>query len=134
MLSVQKVLKKSHYRRKIHIPWNVKNFIWKNFDGFSPNWQQSLIFIFLYQEQVFFYNIFKIYWFFNWRITALQNFVVSCHTSTWISHRDTYMPSLLNPAPISLPITPPRLTQSPCLSFLSQTANSCRPSLLHKVM
>ena len=32
---------------------------------------------------------------FNWRITVLQNFVF-CQTSTWISHRYTYIPSLLN--------------------------------------
>ena len=27
------------------------------------------------------------FYFFNWRIIALQNFVVFCQTSTWISHR-----------------------------------------------
>ena len=35
--------------------------------------------------------------FFYWRIIALQNFVVFCQTSTWISHRYTYVLSLLNP-------------------------------------
>ena len=32
-----------------------------------------------------------IYLFFNWSITALQNFVVFCQTSTWINHRYTYV-------------------------------------------
>ena len=32
------------------------------------------------------------------------------------------------------PSYPSRLTQNPCLSFLSHTANSCRPSILHMVM
>ena len=41
-------------------------------------------------------------YFFNWRIIALQNFVVFCQTSTWISHRYTYVPFLLNLPPISL--------------------------------
>ena len=41
------------------------------------------------------------YFFLNWRIIALQNFVVFCQTSTWISHRYTYIPSLLNLPPIS---------------------------------
>ena len=41
--------------------------------------------------------------FFNWRITALQNFVVFCQTSIWICHKYTYVPSLLNLLPISLP-------------------------------
>ena len=40
---------------------------------------------------------------FNRRKTALQNFVVFCQTSTRISHRYTYVPSLLNLPPISLP-------------------------------
>jgi len=43
--------------------------------------------------------------FFNWRIIGLQNFVL-CQTSTWISHRYTYIPSLLNFPPISLPMHP----------------------------
>ena len=43
---------------------------------------------------------------FYWRIIALQNFAVFCQTSTWISHRYTYLPSLLNLPPIPLP-TPP---------------------------
>ena len=41
----------------------------------------------------------KIYLFFNWRIIALQNFVVFCQISTWISHRYPYVPSLLNLSP-----------------------------------
>ena len=44
--------------------------------------------------------------FFYWRIITLQNFVVFCQTSTRISHRYTYIPSLLNLPPISLPISP----------------------------
>ena len=44
--------------------------------------------------------------FFNWRIIALQNFVVFCQTSTWISHKYTYIPSLLKLPPISHPILP----------------------------
>ena len=71
--------------------------------------------------------------FFYWRIIALQNFVVFCQTSTWISHRYTYISSFLN-LPISLPIHPSRLIQSPYLSFLSHTANSRWLSVLHMVM
>ena len=43
---------------------------------------------------------------FYWRIIVLQNFVVYCQTSTWISHRYTYIPSILNLTPISHPISP----------------------------
>ena len=49
--------------------------------------------------------------FFNWRIIALQYCVGSCHTPTWISHRYTYVPSLLNLPPPSLS-HPSRLSQS----------------------
>ena len=41
--------------------------------------------------------------FFNWRIIALQNHVGFCQTSTWISHRYIYIPSLLNLPPIPPP-------------------------------
>ena len=43
---------------------------------------------------------------FNWKITALQYCVGFCQKSTWISHRYTYVPSLLNLPPTSLPIPP----------------------------
>ena len=43
---------------------------------------------------------------FNWRIIALQCCAGFCHTSTWISHRYTYVPSLLNLLPTSLSIPP----------------------------
>ena len=36
---------------------------------------------------------------FNWKIIALQNFVVFCHTSTRISHRYTHVSSLPSPSP-----------------------------------
>ena len=41
----------------------------------------------------------KIYLFFNWRIIALQNFVVFCQTSTWICH--------------SIPVPPPSWSSLP---------------------
>ena len=34
--------------------------------------------------------------YFYWRIVVLQNFAVFCQTSTWISHRHTYIPSFLS--------------------------------------
>ena len=70
---------------------------------------------------------------FNWRIIALQNFVVSSQnfvvTSTRISHRYTHVPSFPCPSPSH----PSRLSQSPCLSCLSHTANSRWLSVLHKL-
>ena len=46
-------------------------------------------------------------WFiFNWRIIALQYCVGFCHTSAWISHRYTHVPSLLNLPPTSHTIPP----------------------------
>ena len=43
-----------------------------------------------------------LFFFFNWRIIAVQNFVL-CHTSTWISHGYTYIPSLWNLPSVSIP-------------------------------
>ena len=45
-----------------------------------------------------------------------------------------YLYPLLSETPISLPIPPSRLIQSPSLSFLSHTANSCWLSILHMVI
>ena len=43
---------------------------------------------------------------FNWRIIALQYCIGFCHTSTWIRHRYTHIPALLNLPPSSHPIPP----------------------------
>ena len=49
---------------------------------------------------------------------------LSPSTATTEARAPTYIPSLLNFPPISLPIPPSRLIQSPCSSFLSHTAHS----------
>ena len=71
---------------------------------------------------------------FNWRIIALQNFVVFCHTSTRISHRYMHVTSFPNLPFIPISIPPFSLSQSPCLSSLSHIANSCWLSILHMVL
>ena len=43
---------------------------------------------------------------FNWNIIALQCCIDSCHISAWISHRYTYVLSLLNLLPTSYPLPP----------------------------
>ena len=58
-----------------------------------------------------------IIWILLWRIIALQNFVFFCQTSTWISQRYTYVPSLLNLLPSPFPSNLSRLIQSLCLSL-----------------
>ena len=86
--------------------------------------------------------------FFNWRIIYLQNFVISCQMATWISHRYIYIytyiyiyiyyiyiiPPFWASLPSPSPSHPSRLIQSPCLSFLSHTANSHWLSTLHMVI
>ena len=76
---------------------------------------------------------------FNWRIITFQYHVGFCHTSTWIVHRYTYAPSLLNSLP---PLShPSKLSQSIGLSSLSHRANwlssfkygNVHVSLLHSV-
>ena len=51
--------------------------------------------------QLFFFNFFNIYLFFNWRIIALRNCVGFCQMLTWISHSYTYVPCLLSLPPTS---------------------------------
>ena len=93
-------------------PWGCK----KSDVTEQPNWteqQQNLTQMdrslwFILTDPVFFLSpthfIFKILFIFNWRIIALQYHVGFCHTTTWISHRYTYVPSLLSLPPTSLPI------------------------------
>ena len=58
---------------------------------------------------------------FNWRIITLQYCVGFWDTSTWVSHRYTYVLSLLNLPPS--PPHPSRFLQSPSVSSLNHTAN-----------
>ena len=50
------------------------------------------------------FSFFKNLFIFYWRLIALQNFAIFSQTSTWISHGYTYISSLVNIPPISLPI------------------------------
>ena len=82
-----------------------------------------------YWGKQFFFNLF-----FYWRIIALQNFVVFYQTSNRISHKYTYIPSLLNLPPISLPISTLQVDTEPLFEFLDHTANSHWVSILNMTM
>ena len=65
-------------------------------------------------------------------IIDLQNFAVFCQTSTWLSHRYTYIPSLLKFLLISLPIPPILVDTEPLFEFpdallLNYLAQWCFP-------
>ena len=66
---------------------------------------------------IFFSFFFLINSFFNRRIIALQNFIGFCQASTWISHRYTYITSLLNFPPISLLIPHLQVDREPLFRF-----------------
>ena len=53
----------------------------------------------------------------NWRIITLQYCDSLCHTSTWIGHRYTSVPSLLNTRLQPSPPAPSRLSQSTSSGF-----------------
>ena len=63
------------------------------------------------------FNLFKKLFTFNWRIIALQYCVGFCHISAWISHRYTYVPSLLKTSLCLPPIRNSRLLQSTWLEL-----------------
>ena len=58
----------------------------------------------------------------NWRIVAFPRCTGFCHLSPWISHRYSYVLSLLNFPPTFTPFHPSRLSQSSKLSSLHHTA------------
>ena len=69
----------------------------------SPEWKTHHIFFLSKHspwDSIFFKSLF-----FDWRIIALQYCVGFCHTATWISHKYTYVPSLLNPFSSPSPFT-----------------------------
>ena len=78
-------------------------FLWAFADTVHQNEKLIISFSFLniLPEIQFFKNPF----FFDWRIIALQYYVGFCHTATWISHKYTYVPSLLNPFSSPSPFT-----------------------------
>ena len=86
---------------------------------------------------LFFFFVFFFLFIFNQRIIALQYCVGICHTTTWVSHKYTHVPSLLNllppppPHPTSSPSHPSRLSRSTKLGFLCYTAASHCLSVLH---
>ena len=70
-----------------------------------------------FHGEFFFFFFFLPLYFFNWRIIALQNFVIFCHISTRISHRYAHVPSLPNLPPICLPILPFQIITEPLFEF-----------------
>ena len=73
----------------------------------------------------FFLNCPFFFLFFYWGKIALQYFIDLYQTSTWISHRYTYVPSFLNPpSPSSNPSHFSKLSQISELSSLYYTANT----------
>ena len=54
---------------------------------------------------------------FNWKIIALQCYVGFCYTSVWISHKQTYVPSLLSFLPPPTTSHPFRSSQSTRFQF-----------------
>ena len=69
---------------------------------------------------------------FNWKIISLQ-YCVAFYTTTWISHKYTYVPILLNLPPPSTPSHSSRLSQSTGLRSLCHTVNSQWLSILCRV-
>ena len=61
----------------------------------------------MWSDQIFVWLIYL-----NWRIITLLNCDGFCHTSTWICHRITCVPPILNPLPSPSPPHPSGLFQS----------------------
>ena len=77
---------------------------------------------------------FLFYFICNWGIITLQYWDGFCHTSTWICHRYTHVPSLLNLPPTFSSwqeVIPSRLSQSTGLDFGFPTSYSKFPLAIY---
>ena len=75
---------------------------------------------------------FKLFIYFNWRITTLQDHYSFCQTSTSISHRCTCVPSLLNSTSHLPPHSiPPGCHRASALGSLNYTSDFHWQSILH---
>ena len=72
--------------------------------------------------------------YFNLRIISLQYCDGLCHTSTWICHRNTCVPSPWNPLPPSSPVFPSGVSQSTALGALLHALDLYWSSVLHMVI
>ena len=86
----------------------------KNFSSFPPLYMQiGLTKFYTSLLHFIFFNLYIFYW----KLTPVQNFVVFCHTSTWINYRYTYIPILLILTPISFPNPPLQVNTEPLFEF-----------------
>ena len=73
-----------------------------------------------------------------WALKLEDNYITIlwffCHTSTWISHRYTYVPSSWTPLLLPPHLTPLGCHRSPAWGSLHLTSNSHWLSVLHTVM
>ena len=83
-----------------HQSWLFFQLYRKFTKNFKILWKIPFSFLFVSHIKKFavFMPIFLIFIFkiFNWRIIGLQCCVGVCHTTTWISSKHAYVPSLLN--------------------------------------
>ena len=70
-----------------------------------------VLFVLCFQRFLLRYSFFLIIYF-NWRMITFQYCDFFCHTSTWISHRCTYVPLSWNPLHPPSPPHPSGLSQS----------------------
>ena len=92
------------------IIFSLYNFcvLWVAFPISVLSWVLFFLLYFLLDLQSIWnlFLIFKRLFIFNWRIIALQCCVGFCHSTTWISHRYTYVLSFLNLPSTSHPVPP----------------------------
>ena len=106
------ILEKERFEAKEHKHLSKKCY--------CQNFKKFLYILITTKKKHVSFFFFKLIYFY-WRIIALQNFLVFCQTSIWISHTyTTHPPRFWNSLPSPHLSHPSRLIESPCLSFLLQ--------------
>ena len=120
-----------HFRllRSTHKHMICKNVVYSCFPTFQKTTKENIIIshMSVFKSKNYMHvtiSFLKLYISFNWKIITLQYYDGFYCTSTRISHRYTYVSSLLNLSPISLPIPPSKLLQSMGFGSLCHRANS----------
>ena len=85
-------------QRLLHCRWILYQLSYQGSLCCTQQYCVQILYCYTYYSFINIFSVFSLFFFvylfiFNWRMIALQCCVGFCHTSAWIGHRYTYVPS-----------------------------------------